>query len=1683
MVETGISIPSSIGEYFDTELSSLNPNNAGFGFFVYGTFPIFLVRYIAELRLETAYDQVHIVGRLASASFDVVSVFLVYLIGSSLYRRRVGLLAAAFAAVSVLTIQQAHFFVVDPFANTFILLGIYFAIGAFKDGRWWNYLLFGIALGLATASKANAASLALVLVIAVVIRIWNKGDEALKEGLTQGFLGLLFAAGVSVLIFRIFQPYAFEGPTIFGIIPNDQFVSNLVELRRQLSGAVDFPPGLQWAMRTPILFSLKNLVVWGLGFPLGVLSWLGLGWAFIRIIRNRETKHGILVFWTGLYFLWQSIGFVQTMRYQFPIYPTLAILGAWGAWKAWDVVSEIEYSLRRNLSRVFVGGTIAFVLGATAIWAFSFLNIYREPHTQVEASRWIYRNIPGSFNLVIEGGEEEFFEPGILPARKTVLSSDAPALELVFRPDGWGRLSNIILSIAENSPGIGEYVVIDFDLYDDLAANNWMGSVHFEGQLSPGNLDVAFSTNPPVDLISGHEYLLRVELDQGQPILFHDQLWARTITEEGAQNTRIPLPNTFVLLKGETFQANIYGKSAGEIRAVYLPYTGILPGGSSSAHLQVELLDPSDENSTLTRADFVGDLEPSVESNLRLEFDQPVQINDGETSTLRFTLIEGTGLTLRASRIINESTWDLGLPFSVDGRSGFNGLYTGLNQEVYWPDNDDRNGNNISDKLERIVRTLTEGDYLAIATNRQYGTISRVPTRYPITTAYYRALLGCHWPEEVLECAARAHPEETHGELDFELVAVYQSNPQIGGFEINDQLAEEAFTVYDHPKVLIFEKTSNFSPDDVLDLLGNIDISNVDNSAPKDLTSVPSNIQFIDEEFEGQKGEGTWSELFNRENLINRYPFLTVVIWWLAISVLGIVLFPITRIVFRGLHDGGYPFAKLLALLILSYGTWVAGNIGISFERPEILVILTLIALTSAALAWRDRESLALFVKNNRRTILWTEILALGFFAFNLAIRLGNPDLWHPFKGGEKPMDFSYLNAILKSTSFPPYDPWFAGGYINYYYYGFVLVGVPIKLLGIVPSSAYNLAIPTLFSTLAMGAYSIGYNLFIGVRNIEVERLRKGARVAGVVAALALIVLGNFGTVRLIYEEFQDLGDPTGANQGGFLNAPVNALKGLAELVVGDASFQVSVDRWYWDPSRAIEPAPGEAGPINEFPFFTFLYADLHAHMINLPLTVAALGWGISWLFAGRKGGRRDIIHFLFSIVLGALILGALRPTNTWDFPTYWTLIGLATLISPLVNTKEITLWKILESILTTGALIGFAYLLFQPYNLWYQQEYTIADRWYGSQTGFQDYLTAHGVFVILIVTWFLWETREWMTLTPISALRKNQRNILFLVAVAFIFTLLVVILTFQGFGGGPIAFLILFWAGLLLIRRELALEKRIVLFLVGTASALTILVEYVVLRGDISRMNTVFKFYLQVWTLLSISAAAAASWVYADIDRWKKLWRNVWFLIVGVLVFVAALYPITAAPAKISDRISNEAPNSLDGMAFMETSSYFDVTGSVPLSEDYRAIQWVQENITGSPVIVEANTPEYRWGSRFTVYTGLPSVVGWNWHQRQQRGESGGTSVFERVNEISSFYTRDPIDEALDFLARYDVDYIIVGQLERSYYETVQPCWPDTLGTGVICDLRGRAIGIKDPDYALHSALTSLKRCVKRGN
>ena len=154
-----------------------------------------------------------------------------------------------------------------------------------------------------------------------------------------------------------------------------------------------------------------------------------------------------------------------------------------------------------------------------------------------------------------------------------------------------------------------------------------------------------------------------------------------------------------------------------------------------------------------------------------------------------------------------------------------------------------------------------------------------------------------------------------------------------------------------------------------------------------------------------------------------------------------------------------------------------------------------------------------------------------------------------------------------------------------------------------------------------------------------------------------------------------------------------------------------------------------------------------------------------------------------------------------------------------------------------------------------------------------------------------------------------------------------------------------------------------------------------------------------------------------------------------------------------------------MDGMDYMQYAKYPEGDTLMDLSQDHQLIRWMQENISGTPRIIEANVPEYRWGNRISIYTGLPGVIGWNWHQRQQRGFAENINVEERAGEIARFYANRSVQEAEEFIKKYGVRYVIVGQLERQYYERVKPCFPLGNSDQVMCELRGWPMGMPDPE------------------
>jgi YYY domain-containing protein len=585
----------------------------------------------------------------------------------------------------------------------------------------------------------------------------------------------------------------------------------------------------------------------------------------------------------------------------------------------------------------------------------------------------------------------------------------------------------------------------------------------------------------------------------------------------------------------------------------------------------------------------------------------------------------------------------------------------------------------------------------------------------------------------------------------------------------------------------------------------------------------------------------------------------------------------------------------------------------------------------------------------------------------------------------------------------------------------------------------------------------------------------------GLVAAILMVALGNLGTVGMIVDGLQRLGASGAATAKTPITKRIGwTMQGALKALRGERLPYPPGD-WYWIPSRVI-PGQGDTEPITEFPYFTFLYADMHAHNMAMPVAFLALAWAVSLVLGhskkpGNLSGLRSeatqttqisaltVLSIGLSFFLGALAVGALYPINLSDRYTYLALGAVAVVVSfwRFADVAQFArlagLPKFSARLLLTAAgvilFVGLTLVLYKPYSDWYGQAYGSVDLWKGPRTPIGSYLTHWGLFLFIIVSWMFWETRDWMARTPLSAARKLEP---YLGWIFTAFCALVVLMAVQqayvmGFLGKlyakwmhlSIVWLVVplaAWAGVLILRPRQPEAKRVVLFLFGTGLAITLVVDTVVVRGDIGRMNTVFKFYLQTWALFAVCAAAALGWLWGTIHEWLPSWRIPWKIVLVALVISAGLYTVIAGWDKFTDRMTRSAPHTLDGMKYMQYTTSYDEplpprpSAQIDLSRDYRAIRWMQENIQGSPVIVEAQTGQnYYWYTRFSIYTGLPSVLGYEWHQIQQRALLPSEIEHQRLLDIMNFYLTPDTNEALAFLNRFNVRYIIFGELEQAAF------------------------------------------------
>ncbi len=792
-------------------------------------------------------------------------------------------------------------------------------------------------------------------------------------------------------------------------------------------------------------------------------------------------------------------------------------------------------------------------------------------------------------------------------------------------------------------------------------------------------------------------------------------------------------------------------------------------------------------------------------------------------------------------------------------------------------------------------------------------------------------------------------------------------------------------------------------------------------------------------------------------------------LWWLIAQGVGLTALPITAAIFRHLDDRGIAFSKIMGLLIWAYLFWMGASVGILPNTLSgmwiawaglLTISLLVIFFARKRIPWRQWRQVW---QAQRSAFLITELLFTLALIGWVVVRAYAPGKII-FAYGEQYMELAFLNGILRSPGFPPLDPWLAGYSISYYYFGYVMMALFTRVSGASPTAAFELYDALIFALTAAGVFGLLRNLI---------RAGKGSKLAAsLTGILGIIFLQGMGNLEGIFHLLQSAGE-----------LPMKILRWL-DIPLLTAAPQIGSlypgydfrQWWWWAASRVVADknlagAPLGSGNITEFPFFSFLLGDNHPHKFALPFVILCIGFAFTLLIrpAGLKG--RDWVFFYGFYTLA---LGALGFLNTWDMP----ISGLLAVIVFFIRQRgQSHPWR-----KTFGFGISFGAVSLLLYTLFYTH--------FSSQAGgvlpyvftptrlpqyavmFAPFLLILAAFLTLLaqrhthwrstaVAWlgivFLsyapyllisaaaWTaiTNGWLPNLPGGWSDPLKLQILLGLSAPTQTTILsaaqvlerILLARLQD----PFTFLLL--SGLIApgIAAAWRMQKEAAssdfdsptlfgLIIATLGLTMTLGIEFYYLQDNFGlRMNSVFKFYFQGWVWMSIASAYACWWMWNH--RWRSGWiKKLFFVIVIMLVAACLSYSLTA----LYSRVHGFAfPPHLDGAATL-AGDY--PTHWAASSDDWAAIRWLQTNVTGAPVILEAPGEDYQLNGRISAFTGLPTLIGWVGHESQWRGAGVNNEINARVADAALIYITPDAQVALDALHRRQVRYLTLGKVEREF-------------------------------------------------
>ena len=763
--------------------------------------------------------------------------------------------------------------------------------------------------------------------------------------------------------------------------------------------------------------------------------------------------------------------------------------------------------------------------------------------------------------------------------------------------------------------------------------------------------------------------------------------------------------------------------------------------------------------------------------------------------------------------------------------------------------------------------------------------------------------------------------------------------------------------------------------------------------------------------------------------------------WYFLISLIGWVTFPLAFRLFPALADRGFSFTRALGLLVWGYVFWILASLGVIQNDAGGLGLAFLLLVTlTGVLTWRkeNRQALLTWIRSRSRTIIIAEVLFFLAFAAWAFVRASNPQI--ETAGGEKTMETAFINAILRSPTFPPHDPWLSGYAISYYYFGYVMAAMLAKATATLGTVAHNLMTSLVFGLSFVGAYGIVYNLLAAWRGREATRETPGKShgfsiyALPILGPLFLLFVSNLvGFLYLLYKN------------GLFWTAQADGSRTSAFwtwLGIDELNSPPHLFNWWWRASRVIQDLdllkiPHEI--IDEFPAFSYILGDLHPHVLAMPFDLLAVAVGLNLFLGGWKGETNLYFYKLpvrpLGLFFSAVILGGLVFLNTWDI-----LLGFALVAGAFVLTQaraEGWSWRRVEDLLAFSLPVGLAAILLYlpfylgfssqaggilpnlvsptrgahlwvmfgpffvvlfPFILYLWRAEKVPSRW---KMGFG--LAAAFASLLWIVSWGLaflaYKVQPGFVQVLINSQCSGSIGLCFKLATLQRLSYIGELLTLLCLIGPAAAFLIPSGE-----RKESDSQQSpedasnplpFVMLMILVGAVLILAPDFVFLRDLFySRLNTVFKFYFQAWLVLSLATAFGAGVL---LQKFRGGWSWAYWPVFTAVLATSLMFPIMGLPEKTNDFQVPAFEATLQGAraagdphALQEALQVWTLDGGRLFQSQYpddaAAARWLLTAPEG--VVAEAAGPDaYSDYGRISVYSGDPAVLGWYWHEYQWRG------------------------------------------------------------------------------------------------